>query len=99
MAEHPLLDGLDLLEHLDRRSWRANNVPQTLLELKEAKKRLLEQTYGQLEKAFLMKAMAEAQDNISLAAQRVGMQRSNFSTLLKKHHLSPERLKGPSSSA
>jgi DNA-binding NtrC family response regulator len=93
MAEHPMLDSLYLLEHLDRRPWRSDSVPTTLQELKEAKKRLLEQTYDQLEKAFLLKAMAEAEHNISLAAHRVGMQRSNFSTLLKKHHLSPDRLK------
>ena len=91
MVDHPLLTGLDLLELLDRRSWQTDAIPQTLKELKEAKKRLLEQTYGQLEKAFLLKALAAADHNITLAARQVGMQRSNFSVLLKKHRLSPEK--------
>ncbi len=91
MVDHPVLDSGDLLEHLDRRGWRTETIPQTLQELKEAKKRLLEETYGQLEKAFLLKALTAADQNISLAARRVGMQRSNFSVLLKKHRLSPER--------
>ncbi len=97
MADHPVLEGLDLVDNLDlKRTWRADSIPQTLEELKKAKKRLMEQTYGQLERAFLLKALAGADHNISLAAQRVGMKRPNFSTLLKKHRLSAERLK-PSS--
>jgi two-component system NtrC family response regulator len=91
LVDHPVLDGVDLLEHLDRKGWRTDAVPQTLQELKTAKKRLLEESYGQLEKAFLIKALAAADQNITLAARRVGMQRSNFSTLLKKHRLSPDR--------
>ena len=91
MVDHPVLDTIDLLEHLDRKGWRHDTIPQTLQELKEAKKRLLTETYGQLEKAFLVKALSAANQNITLAARRVGMQRSNFSTLLKKHRLTPER--------
>lgn len=91
MVDHPVLNGIDIMEHLARRDWRSDTIPQTLPELKEAKKRLLEQTYGQLEKAFLLQALAAADHNITAAARLVGMQRSNFSVLLKKHHLSPER--------
>jgi len=39
----------------------------------------------------LVKALAAAYGNISEAAAAVGMQRSNFSTMLKKHGLSPAR--------
>lgn len=91
LIDHPILDSIDLLEHLDRKGWRSDTVPQTIQELKEAKKRLLEESYGQLEKAFLLQALTAAEYNISVAARRVGMQRSNFSALLKKHRLSPER--------
>jgi len=91
LVDHPILDGSDLLEHLDRKGWRTDAIPQTLQELKAAKKRLLEESYGQLEKAFLIRALAAADQNITLAARRVGMQRSNFSTLLKKHRLTPDR--------
>lgn len=94
MAEGPIVQALDLADNLHLKpSWRVDTVPQTWQELKEVKKRLLDQTYGQLEKAFLIRALSEADYNISLAAQRVGLQRPNLSTLLKKHHLSPERLK------
>jgi transcriptional regulator of acetoin/glycerol metabolism len=52
------------------------------------KKRILEQTYGQCEKLFLIRAFDESKGNITLAARSVGMKRSNFSALLKKHGLS-----------
>jgi transcriptional regulator of acetoin/glycerol metabolism len=62
-------------------------VPNTLDELKAFKKHLLEERYALAEKAFLIKALAIAAGNITLAAQQTGMQRSNFSALLKKYHI------------
>jgi two-component system NtrC family response regulator len=56
--------------------------------LKAAKQSLLENQYGEIERAFLKKALAAASGNITRAARQVGMQRSNFSTLMKKHGLS-----------
>lgn len=94
IADGPVIQAADLAEHLHRKpATQAAPIPRTWQELKAAKKRLLEETYGQLERAFLIKALSEADYNITLAAQRVGLQRPNLSTLLKKHHLSPERLK------
>jgi len=95
VTDHPLLTSLDIWDNLrPSRSWGAETVPETLEELKEAKKRLLEQHFGQVEKAFLLKALDAADHNITLAAQQVGMKRPNFSTLMKKHHISVERIKG-----
>ena len=63
-----------------------DSVPNTLEELKSFKRELLAKEYDQVENAFLQKALMAENGNISRASRRVGMQRSNFSTLLKKHH-------------
>ena len=63
-------------------------IPPTLGELKAAKQDLLDRHYRPLEKAFLLQALEQAAWNITRAAGHVGMQRSNFSTLMKKHGLS-----------
>jgi two-component system NtrC family response regulator len=62
-------------------------VPRTLAELKAVKRHLLENRFGKIEKAFLQTALAAAAGNIAQAARQVGMQRSNFSVLMKKHGL------------
>ncbi len=64
-----------------------NEIPETLEELKAAKQNLLENQFGEIERAFIKKALAAAKGNITQAAQSVGMQRSNFSTLMKKQGL------------
>jgi two-component system NtrC family response regulator len=62
-------------------------VPKTLAELKSVKRHLLENRFGKIEKAFLQDALAAAAGNIAQASRQVGMQRSNFSVLMKKHGL------------
>jgi two-component system NtrC family response regulator len=57
--------------------------------LKAAKQNLLANQFGEIERAFLKKALSAAAGNITQAARQVGMQRSNFSTLMKKHGLTP----------
>ncbi len=94
LADRRVLNLLDLLDHLQaKRSWQGRSVPETLRELKFIKKQLLEETYGRIEKAFLIKALKACGGNITHAAKKVGMQRANFSALLKKHHISPENSK------
>ena len=89
MADRTFLDLLYLLDHLQtKRSWGAPAVPGTLNELKAFKKHLLKELFGQTEKAFLINALKASEGNISRAAEKVGMQRSNFSALMKKHKLS-----------
>ncbi len=88
MADQTFLDMVYLFDHLQMNpSWRNDPTPDTLAELKAFKKRLLEKQYGQVEKAFLVKALSVSDGNISRAARKVGMQRSNFSALMKKHHV------------
>ncbi len=71
-----------------------DEVPESLDALKAAKQNLLDVQFGEIEKAFLKKALSSAGGNITQAARLVGMQRSNFSTLMKKHALSASS--GPS---
>ena len=97
MADHDVLDSLDLLEPIQMRGFlKGDATPETLEELKVIKKQLLEDNYGQLEKAFLLKALKTCEGNITHAAQKVGMQRSNFSALMKKHKISVEVAKAGS---
>jgi len=89
MADRDILDSLDLLEPVQMKGFlRGDSIPENLEELKAIKKQLLEENYGQLEKAFLLKALKACNGNITHAAEKVGMQRSNFSALMKKHQLS-----------
>ena len=94
MADDTKLDLLHLLDQLQlKRSWKGHPIPETLKELNAAKKHLLEQTFGQIQKAFLINALRASNGNITRAAERVGMQRPNFCALLKKHRILPEHIK------
>ena len=94
MADQQLLDRSHLLEHLHpRRSNGGNNaIPETIEELKAVKKHLIDVRYGELEKAFLVKALKACDGNITHAAAKVGIQRPNFHTLMRKHNISVKDL-------
>ncbi|KPK29657.1 MAG: response regulator protein [Nitrospira bacterium SG8_3] len=97
MADHDVLDSLDLLEPIQMKGFlKGDSIPETLEELRAIKKQLLEDNYGQLEKAFLLKALKTCEGNITHAAEKVGMQRSNFSALIKKHKISAQATKAES---
>ena len=86
MADGAFLDLSFVAEQLEtRRSAIRTKVPNTLGELKAIKKQILEVGFGRTEKAFLIKALTASGGNITQAARRVGMQRANFSALMKKH--------------
>jgi two-component system NtrC family response regulator len=90
MADQQLLDRSHLLEHLRPRGSNgdSNTIPETIEELKAVKKYLIEVRYGELEKAFLVKALKACDGNITHAAARAGIQRPNFHALMKKHNVS-----------
>jgi len=96
MADHRYLDRETLTPHIqvDGESDFSvpNHIPETWAELKSVKKHLVENVFGQVERKFLVKALTEYQNNITHAAQKVGMQRSNFSKLMKKHGLLADNL-------
>ena len=93
LADDRILDHQNLSDHWEiKPDNQADDVPKTLEELKSVKRHLLENQFGQIEKKFLQKALSAAEGNISQAARQVGMQRSNFSVLMKKHGLSANRI-------
>ena len=88
MADDRILHYRNLSDHWDtHRDRDRDTIPETLKELKSVKQRLVEDQFGQVEKAFLQKALSAAKGNITQAAKKVDMQRSNFSALMKKHNL------------
>jgi DNA-binding NtrC family response regulator len=94
MADRQLIDRSHLLEYLHPpRSNAGNNaIPETIEELRAVKKHLIDVRYGELEKAFLLKALKACDGNITHAAAKVGIQRPNFHTLMKKHSISVKDL-------
>jgi DNA-binding NtrC family response regulator len=97
MAEKTVLDYHQLAYNLyDDRVPKPASVPTNLKELRSIKKRIVEEQYGRIERAFLLKALTAVGGNISQAAKLVGMQRPNFSAMLKRHGILPRR-KAPGS--
>ncbi|MEJ2199473.1 MAG: sigma-54 dependent transcriptional regulator [Desulfuromonadaceae bacterium] len=66
-------------------------VPQNAEELKEKKRLIRERVVEPIEKAFLINALKRNDWNITKAAEEVGMQRPNFSALLKKQGIVVKR--------
>jgi len=94
MSDATTLDLFDLLDSIrSGRPWPGDTVPGTLAELKEVRKHLVEGVFDQVQKAFLIKALKACEGNVTSAAVKVGMQRSNFSALLKKHNISAGDIK------
>lgn len=94
IADDRVLDYQSLSDHWEiKRNRTQDSIPETLEELKSVKRNLLENQFGRIERAFLQKALSAADGNITQAARRVGIQRSNFSALMKKHHLSANSAK------
>jgi two-component system NtrC family response regulator len=53
--------------------------------LKEAKRRVKEAVYAQVEKSFVMRALEKSGWNVTRAAQNVGMARPNFHALMRRY--------------
>ena len=94
MADQSVLDSPYLSVYSGiQQSRKPDAIPDTLAELKSIKKHWLNDQFGEIEKAFLYKALAAENGNIARAAKRVGMQRSNFSALMKRRHLTVDSVK------
>ncbi len=65
-----------------------DSVPGTLTELKRRKGALRRKSVVEIEKHFVLEALRRNHGNISRAAAEVGMQRTNFHALMKKHRIS-----------
>lgn len=60
-------------------------IPKNLRELKETKKRLKARSIEGIERSFILDALSRNNWNISRAAEEVGMQRTNFHSLMRKY--------------
>lgn len=63
-------------------------VPGTNEELKQMKKEVRQKAVNQVERNFLLKALMDNDWNVTQAAEKVGLQRTNFHNLMKKHGIS-----------
>ncbi len=70
---------------------QTGQLPRNIEELKEIKKDLREKSTEEVERVFITEALKRNEWNISRAASDVGMQRSNFHALIKKHGISRPR--------
>jgi DNA-binding NtrC family response regulator len=67
--------------------------PRTNVELKRVKKELRAKTVEKVEKEFLLHALKRNNGNVTRAAEDVGMQRSNFQGLMRKHEIAVRDIK------
>ena len=63
------------------------HVPETNEEFKTLKKEIRRKAVQKVEKNFLLKALSQTDWNVTRAAEKVGLQRSNFQNLMRKHGL------------
>ncbi len=64
---------------------RVREAPLSVKELKEAKRKVREQAYCEIEQKFILHALDEATWNVTKAAENTGMQRTNFHALMRKY--------------
>ena len=79
--ELPLLGEMADIEEL------IDHVPETNDELKRVKKEIRQKAVLKVEKNFVMNALMKNDWNVTRAARKVGLQRTNFQTLMKKHQV------------
>jgi DNA-binding NtrC family response regulator len=87
--ELPLLGEMADIEEL------IDHVPETNDELKRVKKEIRQKAILKVEKNFVMNALMKNNWNVTRAAQKVGLQRTNFQALMKKHNVSLPRANKP----
>jgi DNA-binding NtrC family response regulator len=66
-------------------SFGIGEIPTSIEQLKSYKRRLRDKVYEEAERAFALNALERAGWNITRAAARVGMQRTNFHALMRKY--------------
>ncbi len=73
---------LGIVEGIDQ---VADSIPSTNEELKQLKKEVRKKAVDRIEKKFILNALAKNNWNVTQSAQQVGLQRTNFQSLMKKH--------------
>ena len=77
--ELPLLGEIGDLDNL------VEATPTTNEELKQVKKDIRQKAVEKVEKNFLLNALIKNDWNVTHAAEKTGLQRTNFQSLMKKH--------------
>jgi two-component system NtrC family response regulator len=85
------LKDLPVSGELDEMQQLIENIPATNEELKRVKKEIRQQAVRKVEKRFILNALANNNWNVTQAAQRVGLQRSNFHNLMKKYGITTQQ--------
>jgi len=70
-------------------------TPRTKEDLKRLKKEIRRSSVDEVEKRFLLQALAQNDWNVTRASKATGLQRTNFQNLLKKHGISAKRPPNP----
>jgi DNA-binding NtrC family response regulator len=86
--------GLDDLPLSVRRRFGSEGfqtTPKSSTELKTAKKQLRDRATREIERIFVIEALKRNDWNVTKAAEDVGMQRTNFHALMRKHEIRKDR--------
>ena len=63
------------------------HVPETNAELVTLKKEIRQKAVHQIEKNFILQALHQCDGNVTQAARKVGLKRTNFQTLMRKYDI------------
>jgi len=63
------------------------SIPRTTQDLKILKKQLRKKAVADVERRFILQALERNNWNVTRAADDVGMQRTNFQTLMRKYNI------------
>jgi DNA-binding NtrC family response regulator len=88
-------DDLDLPEASAADQEAEQPPPRTKDDLKRLKKAIRRTSVNEVEKSFLLQALAQNGWNVTRASKATGLQRTNFQNLLKKHGIRVKRPPGP----
>ncbi len=78
LRELPLLNDVEQL---------MENTPSTNEDLKKLKKEIRQKAVNKVERNFVLNALMKNDWNVTQAAKKVGLQRTNFQNLMKKHSI------------
>jgi DNA-binding NtrC family response regulator len=67
-----------------------SQLPQKWAEFRRLKQQVQDVAIRNLERRFLVEALQKSGGNVSKAAEDVGMQRTNFHSLMRKHGLASQ---------
>jgi len=82
---------LSLLDEMGEIEQLIEYVPSTNEELKQIKKEIRLKAVSQVEKRFILGALSKNDWNVTRAAKKTGLQRTNFQNIMKKHGIKRQK--------